>query len=79
MIFNFLNHLYGLLIYFYPKYILSFTFNKRYCNSLKRFNLVLLLVKYIYIFFFLHAHPKTWQNNQRIDGGRILVEVEVEV
>ncbi len=22
---------------------------------------------------------KKWQNNQRIDGGRILVEVEVEV
>jgi hypothetical protein len=32
---------------------------------------------YIYIFF-LHAHPKKWQNNQRIDAGRILVEVEVE-
>jgi hypothetical protein len=34
------------------------------------FNSLLLLL--------LHAHPKKWQNNQRIDGGRILVEVEVE-
>ena len=31
---------------------------------------------HVYIYFFLHAHPKKWQNNQRIDGGRILVEVE---
>ena len=29
---------------------------------------------YYYFGFFLHAHPKKYQNNQRIDGGRILVE-----
>jgi hypothetical protein len=27
----------------------------------------------------LHAHPKKWQNNQRIDGGHILVEVEASI
>jgi hypothetical protein len=38
-----------------------------------------LLILLVFLFgFFLHAHPKKWQNNQRIDGGRILVEVEVE-
>ena len=39
-----------------------------------------LLILLVFLFgFFLHAHPKKWQNNQRIDGGRILVEVEVEI
>ena len=29
----------------------------------------------LFLFFcFLHAHPKKYQKNQRIDGGRILVE-----
>ena len=37
------------------------------------------LLLLFYSQFILHAHPQKWQNNQRIDGGRILVELEVEV
>jgi hypothetical protein len=29
------------------------------------------------LLLFLHAHPNKWQNNQRIDGSHILVEVVV--
>jgi hypothetical protein len=32
-----------------------------------------------FIIIFLHAHPKKWQNNQCIDGGHILVEVEASL
>ena len=32
----------------------------------------------MYIKFFFACTSKKWQNNQRIDGGRILVEVEVK-
>jgi hypothetical protein len=33
---------------------------------------------YIFCFCFFACASKKWQNNQRIDGGRILVEVEVD-
>jgi hypothetical protein len=42
------------------------------CKALQKFQLN------VYIFLFFACASKKWQNNQRIDGGRILVEV-VEV
>ena len=32
----------------------------------------------VYFFFFFSCGSKKWQNNQRTDGGRILVEIERE-
>ena len=43
------------------------------CKALQKFKLN------VFFFFFFACASKKWQNNQRIYGGRILVEVEVEV
>ena len=47
------------------------------CKALQKIQTQCII--HYFIIIFLHAHPKKWQNNQRIDGGRILVELEVEV
>jgi hypothetical protein len=47
------------------------------CKALQKIQTQCII--HYFIIIFLHAHPKKWQNNQRIDGGHILVEVEASI